>query len=123
MALPGIIIAAPSEEEDYVCRYFAPQKGIDEDPLTGTAHCTVAPLFAAEHLKNQLNASQLSQSGVTIGVEVKGNKINLTGKDFIAMEINIFDFNPIEYKQPRFYMEKAINFLLQRRSAASLPLA
>lgn len=90
LALPGVIIAAHGDEEDYVCRYFAPQKGIDEDPVTGTAHCTIAPLFAAEHLKNQLSATQLSQRGGNIFVEVKGKEILLTGKAFTAMEINIF---------------------------------
>ncbi|MDN8541825.1 PhzF family phenazine biosynthesis protein [Erwinia sp. BC051422] len=89
LALPGVIIAAPGNDKDYVCRYFAPQKGIDEDPVTGTAHCTIAPLFAAEHLKNKLTASQLSRRGGSIGVEVKGKEIVLTGKAFTAMEIKL----------------------------------
>lgn len=90
LELPGVIIAAPGDNEDYVCRYFAPQKGIDEDPVTGTAHCTIAPIFAAAHLKNKLSASQLSQRGGSIGVEVKGKEIELTGKAFTAMEITLF---------------------------------
>ncbi len=90
LSLPGVIIAAPGDDEDYVCRYFAPQKGIDEDPVTGTAHCTIAPLFSASHLKNKLSASQLSQRGGNVSVEVKGKEVELTGKAFTAMEITLF---------------------------------
>ncbi|MCH5052523.1 PhzF family phenazine biosynthesis protein [Pectobacterium aquaticum] len=90
LSLPGIIIAAPGDNEDYVCRYFAPQKGINEDPVTGTAHCTLAPLFSAVYLKNKLSASQLSKRGGNIGVEVKGKVIELTGQAFTAMEITLF---------------------------------
>ncbi|WP_289996581.1 PhzF family phenazine biosynthesis protein [Photorhabdus laumondii] len=90
LPLPGVIIAALGNTTDYVCRYFAPQKGIDEDPVTGTAHSTVASLLSRERSQTKFSASQLSQRGGEISVEVTGNNVALIGQAYTAMEINIF---------------------------------
>lgn len=56
----GVIITAKGNEVDFVSRFFAPQSGIDEDPVTGSAHTTLTPYWASELRKNELTARQLS---------------------------------------------------------------
>lgn len=61
---PGYIIAtAPGDDHDFVSRFFAPGAGIDEDPVTGSAHCTSAPYWAQRLNKTTLAARQISQRG------------------------------------------------------------
>ncbi len=90
LPLPGVIIAAPGNTDDYVCRYFAPQKGIDEDPVTGTAHSAVASLLAQEGSQTKFSASQISQRGGEICVEITGNNVVLTGQAYTAIKMDIF---------------------------------
>lgn len=56
----GIIVTAPGDDVDFVSRFFAPQSGIDEDPVTGSAHTTLTPYWAEKLSKNTLNARQVS---------------------------------------------------------------
>ena len=65
----GIIVTARSEEHDFVSRFFAPKLGIPEDPVTGSAHCTLAPYWAEKLNKTRLSARQLSQRGGDIDCE------------------------------------------------------
>ncbi len=77
----GVIITAPAAQDDvdFVSRFFAPRFGIDEDPVTGSAHCCLAPLWAGRLDKPQLTARQLSARGGELAVEVAGNRVKLRG--------------------------------------------
>jgi PhzF family phenazine biosynthesis protein len=61
--VPGIIVTAPSEKYDFVSRYFAPREGINEDPVTGSAHTMLIPYWAKRLKKNNLKAKQISPRG------------------------------------------------------------
>ncbi|MEI7662117.1 MAG: PhzF family phenazine biosynthesis protein [Bacteroidota bacterium] len=56
----GLIVTAPGNEVDFVSRFFGPQSGVDEDPVTGSAHTTLIPYWAARLVKNELVARQVS---------------------------------------------------------------
>jgi len=76
----GIIATAPGEEVDFVSRFFAPRAGIPEDPVTGSAHCTLAPYWAARLGKNRLEARQLSARGGELTCEVRGDRVAISGR-------------------------------------------
>lgn len=79
----GIVVtavAAPSEGDDYVARFFAPNMGIPEDPVTGTAHCRLARLWSARLGKTVLTARQLSSRGGAVRVELRGSRVLLGGR-------------------------------------------
>ena len=59
----AVIVTAPGEKSDFVSRFFAPRAGIPEDPVTGSAHCTLIPYWSDQLKKNQLHAYQVSQRG------------------------------------------------------------
>ncbi|MEZ5528514.1 MAG: PhzF family phenazine biosynthesis protein [Porticoccaceae bacterium] len=75
----GIIATAPGEECDFVSRFFAPASGIDEDPVTGSAHCVLTPFWAERLGKQVLSASQLSPRGGTLTCELTEERVLLTG--------------------------------------------
>ncbi|WGZ94796.1 MAG: PhzF family phenazine biosynthesis protein [Candidatus Thiothrix putei] len=77
----GIIVtaAAHGTEYDFVSRFFAPAAGIDEDPVTGSAHCTLAPFWAERLGKNSLQAYQASARGGEVLVEWLGERVLLAG--------------------------------------------
>jgi len=58
-----VMVTAPGKESDFVSRFFAPREGIPEDPVTGSAHCTLIPYWSARLGKRDLYALQLSQRG------------------------------------------------------------
>ncbi len=78
----GVIVTsrASSPGTDFVSRFFAPAIGIDEDPVTGSAHCTLAPFWAERLHKNSFLAMQLSTRGGVIKVEWKGDRVRLSGQ-------------------------------------------
>ena len=59
----GIIVTAPGTDVDFVSRFFGPQSGVDEDPVTGSAHTTLAPYWGERLGKTELTARQLSKRG------------------------------------------------------------
>ena len=81
-ALPGdgLIITAPGEDCDFVSRYFAPASGIDEDPVTGSAHCTLTPYWARRLGKTRMTARQVSKRGGELLVEDRGERIFISGR-------------------------------------------
>jgi PhzF family phenazine biosynthesis protein len=82
----GVIVTAPGKEHDFVSRFFAPKYGILEDPVTGSAHCTLAPYWA-EHLgKHSLNARQVSKRGGDIHCEVQGERVLLSGHAVLFLQ-------------------------------------
>jgi PhzF family phenazine biosynthesis protein len=76
----GTIVTAPGEGDvDYVCRLFAPAEGIDEDPATGSIHCTLAPYWAGRLGKDTLRAQQLSVRGGYMQCTIGGDRVKIAG--------------------------------------------
>lgn len=75
----GIIVTAKGETSDFVSRFFAPQSGIDEDPVTGSAHTTLIPYWANELNKTQLSAIQLSERRGYLECELLENRVRISG--------------------------------------------
>jgi PhzF family phenazine biosynthesis protein len=77
----GTIVTAPGEGDvDYVCRLFAPAEGIDEDPATGSIHCTLAPYWAGRLGKDKLRAQQHSVRGGTMQCTNAGDRVKIVGR-------------------------------------------
>ena len=77
--LRGVIVTAPGSDVDFVSRFFAPKLGVHEDPVTGSAHCALAPYWAKRLGKNVLTARQASRRGGNIGCELKTDRVILSG--------------------------------------------
>lgn len=78
---PGLIVTAPGEGGyDIVSRYFAPAKGIPEDPVTGGAHCTLTPYWSERLGKTTLKAFQASPRGGELRCTLRGDRVVLAGK-------------------------------------------
>ena len=75
----GIIVTAPGAGHDFVSRFFAPAQGIDEDPATGSSHCTLVPYWAEELGKTQLTGHQVSHRAGEFFCELKGNRVRIGG--------------------------------------------
>ncbi|NCF49538.1 MAG: PhzF family phenazine biosynthesis isomerase [Bacteroidetes bacterium] len=88
----GLIVTAPGDHSDCVSRYFAPACGIDEDPVTGGAHCTLAPYWAGQLSKTGLHARQASARGGEMFVEVDGDRVKMTGKAVLFMNGFIINY-------------------------------
>lgn len=76
----GIIVTAPGRHADFVSRFFAPQSGIAEDPVTGSAHTTLAPHWGKVLGKSEMTALQLSPRGGRLWCRVRGNSTVILGK-------------------------------------------
>ncbi|WP_207720176.1 PhzF family phenazine biosynthesis protein [Flavobacterium undicola] len=75
----GVIITAKGNTTDFVSRFFAPQSGINEDPVTGSAHTTLIPYWAKELNKTVLSAIQLSERKGYLDCELLGNRVRISG--------------------------------------------
>jgi PhzF family phenazine biosynthesis protein len=83
----GAIVTAPGQGDvDYVCRLFAPAEGIDEDPATGSIHCTLAPYWAARLGRETLRAQQLSARGGSMQSTVCGDRVKIMGKALLYLQ-------------------------------------
>jgi PhzF family phenazine biosynthesis protein len=85
----GLIVTARGEDCDFVSRFFAPQLGIPEDPVTGSAHCVLTPYWAARLGKKQLHARQLSRRGGELFCEDRGERVAVAGKAVLYLTGNI----------------------------------
>jgi predicted PhzF superfamily epimerase YddE/YHI9 len=87
----GVIVTAPGAEVDFVSRYFAPRVGIPEDPVTGSAHCTLVPYWANRLGKTRLTARQLSARGGELSCEIRGDRVGIAGNavEYLRGEINV----------------------------------
>ncbi|MCL2188335.1 MAG: PhzF family phenazine biosynthesis protein [Defluviitaleaceae bacterium] len=87
----GLIVTAQGNECDFVSRYFAPNVGIPEDPVTGSAHCTLVPYWAKKLGKQTLTAQQLSARGGVLQCEDKGNRVLVSGQAtrYLRGQINV----------------------------------
>jgi PhzF family phenazine biosynthesis protein len=75
-----VIVTAPGDRCDFVSRFFAPGAGIPEDPVTGSAHCILAPYWAKRLGKTHMAARQISRRGGELAVELRGDRVLLTGR-------------------------------------------
>lgn len=83
----GVIVTAPGDDPyDFVSRYFAPAKGIPEDPVTGSAHCILAPYWAKRLGKTAFRAFQASQRGGEVICRLMGNRVELEGACVFYLE-------------------------------------
>ena len=75
----GLIVTAPGDTVDFVSRYFAPRWGIPEDPVTGSAHCALAPYWGRRLEKRSLTARQISKRGGDLTCVLEGDRVIIGG--------------------------------------------
>ena len=87
----GVIVSAPGKKTDFVSRFFGPQSGINEDPVTGSAHTTLTPVWSEKLGKANLTAKQLSKRQGDLICELQGSRVRITGKavTYMTGEIEI----------------------------------
>lgn len=85
----GIIATASSTKYDFVSRFFAPVEGIDEDPVTGSAHTMLIPYWAVELDKKEMIARQISARGGTLHCKHLGERVEIAGKAVTYLTGNI----------------------------------
>ena len=76
----GLIVTAQGHEVDFVSRFFAPGIGIDEDPVTGSAHCSLIPYWAERLGRSTLDAQQLSKRRGSLHCQLAGERVRITGR-------------------------------------------
>jgi predicted PhzF superfamily epimerase YddE/YHI9 len=77
----GVVVTARARAPyDFISRFFAPAAGVDEDPVTGSAHCSLGPWWAKKLGKNELLAFQASPRGGVVRVRVQGDRTTLAGQ-------------------------------------------
>jgi predicted PhzF superfamily epimerase YddE/YHI9 len=82
----AVIVTAPGRDEiDFVSRFFAPALGVDEDPVTGSAHCTLIPYWAGKLGRNHLRARQLSRRGGSLVCEWRGDRVTIAGRTILYL--------------------------------------
>ena len=86
----GIIVSSISENFDFVSRFFGPNCGVNEDPVTGSAHTTLTPFWAEKLGKTKLTAKQISKRGGVLECELKNNRILIGGKCKAYLKGEIF---------------------------------
>jgi PhzF family phenazine biosynthesis protein len=85
-AIEKVIITAPGKEVDFVSRFFAPTAGVDEDPVTGSAHSQLIPFWSYKLGKEKMTAKQLSKRGGDIYCEQKGERVIMGGQCVFYMK-------------------------------------
>lgn len=80
LGVHAIIVTAPGREVDFVSRFFAPLVGVPEDPVTGSAHCTLIPYWAKRLGKSRLRARQVSVRGGELECEDLGDRVSMAGR-------------------------------------------
>ena len=86
----GVIATAPGERHDFVSRFFAPRLGVPEDPVTGSAHCRLAPYWAQQLDKTVFSARQISPRGGEVGIALQGERVQLSGTAVLFMAGELF---------------------------------
>ncbi len=88
----GVIVTCKSESTDFdfLSRFFAPAAGVNEDPVTGSAHCALGPYWKTKLLKNDFKAFQASERGGIVHLTVQGNRVILSGQAVMMSRIELF---------------------------------
>lgn len=87
--LRGVTVTARGSTVDFVSRFFAPKYGVNEDPVTGSAHCALIPYWAMKLKKKQLHARQLSRRGGELFCKDHGERVTISGNAVTFMEGSI----------------------------------
>lgn len=82
----GLIVTAPGTDTDCVCRYFGPQAGVDEDPVTGSAHCTLVPYWADRLGKAEIHSRQISARSGDVFCKLDGDRVLMAGHGKLVIE-------------------------------------
>lgn len=82
----GLLVTAPGTDTDCVCRYFGPQAGVDEDPVTGSAHCTLVPYWADRLGKNDIHSRQISARSGDVYCKLNGDRVQMAGHGKLIIE-------------------------------------
>ena len=87
----GVIVTAKGSEVDFVSRCFYPQSGVNEDPVTGSAHSSLMPYWAEKLTSNRLVARQISRRGGTLFCKFLGNRVEIAGNavTFLSGELKL----------------------------------
>lgn len=85
----GIMVTARGQDYDFVSRFFAPGAGVDEDPVTGSAHCSLTPYWAGKLGKNRMRAFQASARGGVVRVELAGERVYLEGQAVTVSKLRL----------------------------------
>ncbi|MGC8722994.1 MAG: PhzF family phenazine biosynthesis protein [Acidobacteriota bacterium] len=85
----GIILTAPGRTCDFVSRFFAPGAGVPEDPVTGSAHCTLVPYWSRRLGKKRLHALQVSARGGELFCEDRGERVSIAGTAALYLQGHI----------------------------------
>ena len=87
LAVRGVIVTSGSDrpEFDFISRFFAPAAGVNEDPVTGSAHCTLGPFWETRLNKSEFTAYQASARGGVVKVRVAGDRVFLGGRAVTVM--------------------------------------
>lgn len=86
----ALVATAPGDNCDFVSRFFAPGQGLNEDPVTGSAHCELIPFWAGRLGKNLLHARQVSQRGGELFCELKGDRVKISGRVALYSESTLY---------------------------------
>ena len=86
----GVIVSSISENFDFVSRFFGPNCGVNEDPVTGSAHTTLTPFWAEKLGKTKLTAKQISKRGGVLECELKNDRVLISGKCKTYLKGEIF---------------------------------
>jgi PhzF family phenazine biosynthesis protein len=87
----GVIVTAPGDTSDIASRYFVPQAGVDEDPVTGAAHCQLVPWWAKRLGRTRLHARQVSARGGELWCEARQDRVTLAGEtvEYLSGSIHV----------------------------------
>jgi predicted PhzF superfamily epimerase YddE/YHI9 len=82
IATRGVVVTALSDHPgcDFVSRWFGPQSGVDEDPVTGSAHCCLGPWWASRLGRDEMRGYQASPRGGYVDVRLRGDRVELAGQ-------------------------------------------
>lgn len=86
----GFIVTAPGDKADFVSRFFAPEVGVFEDPVTGSSHCNLIPFWAERLGKTELFARQISARGGELFCELRGDRVKIGGNAVLYLKGEIY---------------------------------
>lgn len=86
----GFIVTAKGDSADFVSRFFAPDVGVPEDPVTGSAHCNLIPFWSERLGKTELFARQISSRGGELFCELKGDRVKIGGNAVLYLKGEIY---------------------------------
>ncbi len=86
----GVIVTARGQNVDFVSRFFGPQSGVDEDPVTGSAHTSLTPYWSSVFNKTEFTARQLSKRGGELSCRLNGNRVEISGEAKLFLKGTIY---------------------------------